>query len=95
MEFKKITISLPKTMYDESMKLINKGLFSNISDLIRSGIRDELKSLRTVSYDFEDNMIYKDEELIKGVKTSMQEAKQGKGTIIKKDKDMDKYFEAL
>lgn len=38
MEFKKITISLPKSLYEEGMNLVNKGLFSNFSDLVRSAL---------------------------------------------------------
>ena len=44
MEFKKVTISLPKSLYKEGMGLVNQGLFSNFSDLVRSGIRDEFKA---------------------------------------------------
>jgi len=64
MEFKKITISLPKTLYEEAMRLVNKGLFSNLSDLVRSGIRGEFKELRFVSEDFDERYIYNDRELI-------------------------------
>ena len=95
MEFKKITISLPKNLYEEGMSLVNKGLFSNFSDLVRSGIREEFKDLQSVSQDFDERYIYSDQELIQGVKQSKIEAKAGKGKIMKSDKDMDEYLETL
>ena len=95
MEFKKVTISLPKNLYTQSMNLINKGLFSNFSDLVRSGIRTEFKEIEPIVRDFDESMIYNDKELIAGVQQSMTEAKVGKGRILKSDKDMDEYFEAL
>ena len=95
MEFKKITISLPKNLYQEGISLVNGGLFSNFSDLVRSGIREEFKGLHSVIKDFDEKVIYGDKELIVGVKQSVKEAKAGKGKILKSDKEMDKYFEAL
>jgi Arc/MetJ-type ribon-helix-helix transcriptional regulator len=95
MEFKKITISLPKNMYSEGMSLVNKGMFSNFSDLVRSGIRDEFKELHLVAEDFDERIIYSDKELIAGVQESRKEAKAGKGKILKTAKEMDKYFEEI
>jgi len=95
MEFRKVTISLPKNLYDEAMGLINKGLFSNLSDLVRSGIRSEFKELQPVARDFDERLIYDDKKLIAGVKQSIREARAGKGKILKTAKDMDRYFEAL
>jgi len=95
MEFKKVTISLPKNLYEEGMGLVNKGLFSNFSDLVRSGIRDEFKGLQPVVKDFDERFVYSDKKLIAGVKQSMKEAKAGKGRILKSDKEMNKYFEEL
>ena len=40
-------------------------------------------------------MVYSDKELIAGVKQSIKESRAGKGRIIKSDKEMDEYFEAL
>ena len=77
------------------MNLVNKGLFSNFSDLVRSGIRDEFKELQPVVQDFNERAIYSDKELIAGVKQSIEEAKAGKGRILKSDKEIDEYFEAL
>ncbi len=95
MEFKKVTISLPKKLYSQGMNLINKGLFSNFSDLVRSGIRTEFKEIGPVVREFDENLIYGDKELIAGVQQSMKEAKAGKGKILRSDKEMDKYLEAL
>lgn len=95
MEFKKVTISIPKNLYQEGISLVDKGLFSNFSDLVRSGIREEFKELQPVISGFDERAIYKDKELVAGVKQSMEEAKAGKGKVLKSDKEMDKYFEAL
>lgn len=95
MEFKKVTISLPKNLYEEGMMLINKGLFSNFSDLVRSGIRSEFKELQPVVRDFDERFIYNDKELIAGVTQSMGEAKAGKGRVLTSKKELDEYFEAL
>ncbi len=95
MEFKKVTISLPKNLYEEGMGLINQGLFSNFSDLVRSGIRSEFKELQPVVRDFDERVIYNDKKLIVGVQRSMKESRAGKGRIIQSDKEMDEYFEAL
>ncbi|PIY60398.1 hypothetical protein COY95_02005 [Candidatus Woesearchaeota archaeon CG_4_10_14_0_8_um_filter_47_5] len=57
MEFKKVTITLPKPLYDEGMKLVKHGLFSNFSDIVRSGIRSEMKSLEPIAdYFFDDTL---------------------------------------
>jgi Arc/MetJ-type ribon-helix-helix transcriptional regulator len=95
MEFKKVTISLPESLYDEGMTLVKKGLFANLSDLIRSGIREELKELQPVIRDFDERVIYGDKELLSGVKQSRKEAKAGKGKVLKSDKEMDEYFRDL
>jgi Arc/MetJ-type ribon-helix-helix transcriptional regulator len=92
MEFKKITISIPKNMYNESISLVKKGLFSNFSDIVRAGIREELRGLKHIQEDFDEKVVYDDKELIKGVKLSKKEASEGKGKIVK-EKDLDKYFD--
>lgn len=94
MEFKKVTISIPENMYNESIDLVKKGLFSNFSDVVRAGIREEIKELKHIKEDFDERMIYNDKNLIRGVKQSMKESKEGKGKIINK-KDLNKYFESI
>jgi Arc/MetJ-type ribon-helix-helix transcriptional regulator len=42
METKKVNVTLPKTLYNDSKKMIEKGIFSNFSDVVRSGLREEL-----------------------------------------------------
>ena len=42
MEFKKITLTLPENLVKESQKLLDRGYFANMSDLVRAGIRDEI-----------------------------------------------------
>jgi 5'-deoxynucleotidase YfbR-like HD superfamily hydrolase len=63
--------------------------------LVRSGIRTEFKEIEPVIRDFDESRIYSDKELIAGVQQSMEEAKAGKGKILKYDKDVDNYFETL
>ena len=48
MGFKKITITLPDDLYFNCQMAIENGLFSNISDMIRAGIRHELKESRSI-----------------------------------------------
>jgi len=38
----RINVMVPNKLLDESQKLIEKGVFSNFSELIRQGIREEL-----------------------------------------------------
>jgi len=95
MEFRKITISLPENLYREGMFLIKSGLFSNFSDLVRSGIRDEFKELQPVVQELDDRIIYSDKELVEGVRQSIKESRAGKGKVLKSEKEMDEYFEAL
>lgn len=43
MEFKKVNITLPAQLFEKSKQLINKGLYSSFSDLVRSSLRKEIK----------------------------------------------------
>lgn len=58
-------------------------------------IRKEFKELQPVIHDLDEILIYSDKNLIAGVKKSMKEAKQGKGKILKSEKEMDKFFDEL
>ena len=82
-------------MYDESMLLVKKGLFSNFSDLVRSGIRGEFKEMMALINDLDEKLIYNDRDLIEGVKISRNEFMAGKGKAIKNEKELDKYFNSL
>ena len=88
MDFKKITISVPARMYKEAMLLVRKGLFSNFSDLVRSGIREEMKDLRFVVKHMDEDLIYRDKELVKGVSQSLKDVKLGKGKKFKNEEEM-------
>jgi Arc/MetJ-type ribon-helix-helix transcriptional regulator len=94
-EFKKVTISLPTKLYDEGMNLVSKGLFSNFSDLVRSGIRNEFKELQPVVSDLDEKLIYNDKKLIAEVLESHEDIKKGKGKTFKNTTEMKKYFERL
>ncbi|MBI1935075.1 hypothetical protein HYS31_01415 [Candidatus Woesearchaeota archaeon] len=43
MEFKKVNITLPVQLYEQSKDLVEKGLYSNFSDLVRSGLRKKIR----------------------------------------------------
>lgn len=95
MEFKKVTISIPSRMYKEAMLLVKKGLFSNFSDIVRTGIREELKELESMSEHMDDRLIYEDQELIKGVKKSLKDVKQKKFKQFKNEKEVDKFIDSI
>lgn len=42
-EIQRINITLPKRLVEKSRVLIEEGLFSNFSELVREGIKDELE----------------------------------------------------
>ena len=42
-EFQRINITLPKRLVEKSRVLIQEGLYSNFSELVREGIKDELE----------------------------------------------------
>lgn len=42
-EFQRINITLPKRLVKKSRILIEEGLYSNFSELVREGIKDELE----------------------------------------------------
>ena len=100
MEYKKITISLPAGMYNEAQNLVKKGYFSNISDLIRSGIRHEFKETKPMAREMEEEkldqeLLYSDKELIAAVKKSSQEFKEGKGKRFKNYEEMKAHLDSL
>ena len=43
MKFQRINITLPEPLVKQSRILIEEGLFSNFSELVKTGIKDELK----------------------------------------------------
>ncbi|MFZ2455713.1 MAG: ribbon-helix-helix domain-containing protein [Candidatus Altiarchaeia archaeon] len=99
MEYKKITISLPEGMYNEAQILVEKGYFSNISDLIRSGIRHEFREMQPITKEKEEEMLdqelYNDKELISAVKENRKAFKEGKGRTFANAAEMKKYLDSL
>ena len=99
MEYKKVTISLPEGMYKEAQSLIEKGRYSNISDLIRSGIRHEFKETQPVTKEMEEERLdlelYNDKELIDAVKENRKAFKEGKGRTFANVREMKKYLDSL
>ena len=43
MEFRKVNITLPAPLFKKAKELVEKGHYSNFSDLVRSGLRKEIK----------------------------------------------------
>ena len=94
MEFQKVTISLPKGLYERGMQMVKEGFFSSISDLVRSGIREELKDMDPVMDNWEKEL-YSDNKLIKSLKQSEKDYKNGKVTRFKNIEEMNKFLEEL
>ena len=82
MEFKKVNITLPVQLFEKSKQLVEKGLYSNFSDLIRSSLRKELKD--------EHQLLSKEDEwqkLVKEIRADLQNtelAKMPKAQILKR-----------
>ncbi|MBI2658686.1 hypothetical protein HYX05_01105 [Candidatus Woesearchaeota archaeon] len=92
MEFRKVNITLPVQLFEKSKHLVEKGLYSNFSDLVRSSLRKELKEDR--------QLLDEDEEwqrLVKEIRADLQKtelAKMSKEQIIKRlRKTRDKIWE--
>ena len=94
MEFRKINITLPVQLFEKSKELIEKGLYSNFSDLVRSGIRKEIK-------EEQDLLGGKDEwkDLVESIRNDLRQsglAKLPDGEILKKlKKSRDKIWEEM
>ena len=82
MEFRKVNITLPVQLFEKSKQLVEKGLYSNFSDLVRSTLRRELKE--------EHQLVSKEDEwqkLVKEIRADLQKtelAKMSKEQIIKR-----------
>jgi len=46
--YQKVTLTIPTQLYKQAQSLVKKGVFSNISDVIRSGIRSQILEMRDV-----------------------------------------------
>jgi len=82
MEFRKVNITLPVQLFEKSKHLVEKGLYSNFSDLVRSSLRKELK---------EDQQLLGEEDewqrLVKEIRADLQNtelAKMSKAEILKR-----------
>lgn len=51
-----MTITIPVTLYKECLRLVENGLFSNFSELVRSGLREEYKEMESMLMDVEELM---------------------------------------
>lgn len=97
MEFKKVTISLPKSLYDEGMLLVKRGMFSNFSDLVRSGIRSEFKENLPISKEMyeeylDEKYIYNNKALVARL---LKPVDLKNCTVCKTDEELDEFLEDL
>ena len=82
MEFRKVNITLPVQLFEKAKNLVDKGFYSNFSDLVRSTLRKELKE--------EHQLASKEDEwqkLVKEIRADLQKtelAKMSKEQIIKR-----------
>ena len=82
MEFRKVNITLPVQLFEKAKELIDKGLYSSFSDLVRSCLREELKE--------EHQLLSKEDKwqkLVKEIRADLQKtelAKMSKEQIIKR-----------
>jgi Arc/MetJ-type ribon-helix-helix transcriptional regulator len=51
---KRINVIIPHALYKKSLNLIKKGFFSSFSELVRQGLRREVKEYDTTTYLSED-----------------------------------------
>jgi Arc/MetJ-type ribon-helix-helix transcriptional regulator len=54
MKFRKTTITVPEELYVEIEKAIASGLYTNITDIIRAGIRRELLAMKELRSDLSE-----------------------------------------
>ncbi len=81
MRFKKMTLTIPQKLYMNAMRLIEAGYFASFSDLVRAGLRSELRNfsqLRDASNWIDDMSVHirgsgkSDEEIISGLRRTRQ-----------------------
>lgn len=96
MEFQKITITVPKNMVVQSKRLIETGMFANFSDLVRTGIRNEIINMNQMNEEWlDEKYIYSDKKFMAEAKKSMKDDKAGKGRIFKSKEEMREYLNKL
>lgn len=83
-------------MVVQSKRLIETGMFANFSDLVRTGIRNEIINMNQMNEEWlDEKYIYSDKKLLADVKKSMAEYKAGKGKSFKSVQEMKEYLEKL
>ena len=56
MDTLKINISFPAGMYREAKILVDKGLYGSFSEMVRSGIRNEIDTQREINPEFVESI---------------------------------------
>ncbi len=56
MDTLKVNVSLPVGMYKEAKNLVEKGLYGSFSEMVRSGIRNEMDMQREINPGFVKSM---------------------------------------
>ena len=100
MVFKKISISLPENMIKHSQRLIELGVFSSISDIIRSGLRHEFEHANIIALQIQEEQqdekyIYNNSDLMNEVLKSAKDVKEGRGLHFKNVDEMKKFLSSL
>lgn len=52
MDTLKVNVSFPVGMYKEAKFLVNRGLYGSFSEMVRSGIRNEIDTQREINPEF-------------------------------------------
>ena len=86
MEMKKVLITLPKSLYNRAKHLTREGYFSNFSELVREGIRQELRELHDIRKEEYTKQLKKLRSVIKpskkGKKERLKELKKVRDEIF-------------
>jgi len=76
----RVNINIPEALFNRSQQLVEKGFFSNFSELVRDGIREKVK-------EYEDKTSLSEEE--KRLFTMLKKANE-KGMLLN-EKEMKKH----
>ncbi len=74
-----INISLPTTLKSQAENAVGLGLYSSFSDFVRTAMREHLAAIKYNVW----------------AEEAKKEKREGKGTIIKSDAELDAYFRKL
>lgn len=50
----RINLMMPELLYKQSMALVEKGLYSNYSELVRQAVRDEVRAYKEIKWTKKD-----------------------------------------